>query len=120
MLKQVKSALVLLFQHCMVCFCLSGGNGQQQGDRSWRVTLVFLHSPFLTFSQGVLQENWQTKKAKAETLLLQLPAGDLSASFTSIMCSAMLDMAESLAKMGIEIHQDLLFIDANEILNSGN
>lgn len=81
---------------------------------------MLLHLPFLTFSQGVLQENWETKKAKAETLLLQLPVGDLFGSFCSTMCSAMSDMAETLAKMGIEMYQELLSIDANEILNSGN
>lgn len=32
----------------------------------------------------------------------------------------MSDTAESLAKMGIEIYQDLLSIDVNEILSSGN
>lgn len=81
---------------------------------------MLLYLPFLTFSQGVLQENWQTKKAKAETLLLQLPVGELSGSFSSTMCSAVPDRAESLAKMGIEIYQDLVSTDANEILSSGN
>lgn len=63
----------------------------------WRVTFVLLPLPFLTFSQGVLQESWQTKGGKAETLLLQLPVGDLSGSFSSTMSSAVPDMAETQA-----------------------
>lgn len=52
--------------------------------------------------------------------MLPLPVGDLSGSFSSTTCSAMSDTEESLAKMGIEIYQDRLSIDANEILSSGN
>lgn len=36
------------------------------------------------------------------------------------MCSAMSNMTETLAKMDIEMHPDLLCIDANERLSSGN
>lgn len=81
---------------------------------------MLLHLPFLTISHGMLQENWQTKKAKDETLLLQLPVGDFSGFFSSTMCSAMPDRAESLAKMDMEIYQDLVSTDANGILSSGN
>lgn len=42
----------------------------------------------------------EAKKDKAETLLLKLPVGDLSGSFSSSMCSATSNMAETLAKNG--------------------
>lgn len=46
---------VPLLQLCMVCFGLRGGNGQQQGDRGWRITPVLLQVSCLTFSQRVFQ-----------------------------------------------------------------
>lgn len=61
----------------------------------------------------------EAKKDKAETLLLKLPVGDLCGSVSSSMCSAMSNMAETLAKMGIEIYIYLHCIDANERLSSG-
>lgn len=112
---------VPLFQLCMVCFGLRGGNGQQQGDRGWRITPVLLQVACLTFSQRVLQGAIsKPRKTKLRpsccSCLLVICLGH-SVPPCVQQC---LTWQKLWQKMGIVIHLELLCIDASERLSSGN